>query len=78
MEKTLATTVEDADRCIEEAERRHLELACAPPVMLSAANQRVKAPIERGAIGRVNFVRASHSHNGPADMRHWAGDPTWF
>lgn len=77
-EKTLATTLEDAERCIVEARRRNLLLACAPPVMLSAVNQRVKDLIARGAIGRVNFVRARHSHGGPASFRHWTGDPTWF
>jgi predicted dehydrogenase len=77
-EKTMATTLEDANHLIVEAERRNLLLACAPPVMLSAANQRVKDLIGRGAIGRVNFVRARHSHGGPASFRHWTGDPTWF
>jgi predicted dehydrogenase len=46
--------------------------------MLSAANQRVKDLIGRGAVGRVNFVRARHSHGGPASFPHWTGDPTWF
>jgi predicted dehydrogenase len=77
-EKTLATTLEDAERCIAEAHGRNLLLACAPPVMLSATNQRVKALIEKGAIGRVNFVRARHSHGGPASFLHWTADPTWF
>jgi predicted dehydrogenase len=77
-EKTMATTLEDANRCIAEAERRNLLLACAPPVMLSAVNQRIKALIARGAIGRVNFVRARHSHGGPAASRNWTADPTWF
>jgi predicted dehydrogenase len=77
-EKTLGTTLEEADRCIEAARERNLLLACAPPVMLSAANQRVKELIGRGAIGRVNFVRARHSHGGPANSRNWTGDPTWF
>ena len=77
-EKTLATTMEDADRCIAEATARNLLLACAPPVMLNATNQRVKDLIARGAIGRVNFVRARHSHAGPAASRTWTADPTWF
>ncbi|MBI3971969.1 MAG: Gfo/Idh/MocA family oxidoreductase [Chloroflexi bacterium] len=77
-EKTMATTLEDANRCIAEAERRNLLLACAPPVMLSAVNQKVKDLIARGAIGHVNFVRARHSHAGPAASRNWAADPTWF
>ena len=77
-EKTMATTLADADRCIEEARRRNLLLACAPPVMLSAANRRVKELIAEGAIGRVNFVRARHSHAGPASSRNWTADPTWF
>ena len=77
-EKTMATTVEDADKLIAEAARRNLLLACAPPVMLSAGNQKVKDLISRGAIGRVNFVRARHSHGGPANFRHWTADPTWF
>ncbi|MGH2354604.1 MAG: Gfo/Idh/MocA family protein, partial [Chloroflexota bacterium] len=70
--------LEDADRCLAEAQRRNLMLTCAPPVMLSAVNQRVKDLIARGAIGRVNFVRARHSHGGPAASRNWAADPTWF
>jgi predicted dehydrogenase len=77
-EKTMATTLEDADRLIAEARERKLLLACAPPVMLSAANRRVKELIAEGAIGRVNFVRARHSHAGPANSRNWTADPTWF
>jgi len=77
-EKTMATNLEDAEQCIAEAEGRNLLLACAPPVMLSAVNQRVKSLIENGAIGRVNFVRARHSHAGPASFANWTADPTWF
>jgi predicted dehydrogenase len=77
-EKTMATSLEEADRCIAEAARRNLLLTCAPPVMLNATNQRVKDLLARGAIGRVNFVRARHSHGGPAASRNWTADPTWF
>src|SRR5262245_15825963 len=77
-EKTLATSLEDADRLIATATARDLLFACAPPVMLNATNLRVKDLIARGAIGRVNFVRARHSHAGPAASRHWTADPTWF
>lgn len=77
-EKTMALTLKEADILIEEAEKRGLKLAAAPAVMLSPANQQIKKIIKRGLIGKVCFVCAHSSHNGPASWENFTTDPTWF
>jgi len=77
-EKTMALTLKEADILIKEAERAALKLAAAPAVMLSPVNQQIKEAIDKGLIGKVCFVCAHSSHNGPASWENFTTDPTWF
>jgi predicted dehydrogenase len=77
-EKPLATRLEDAEKMIEEAGSRQLKLACAPPLMLTALNQKMKELIAQGVIGKVCFAQAHGSHRGPERFGDRYTDPTWF
>jgi len=77
-EKPLATTMEDANKMVQEARGRSLKLACAPPLMLTPLNQKLKELIGQGVIGKVCFVQAHGSHRGPERFGDRYTDPTWF
>jgi predicted dehydrogenase len=77
-EKTMATTVEEATDLIEEARCRGLRLGAAAATMLDPVHRKVKELLETGAIGKVAFISAHHSHSGAAWFPYWATDPTWF
>lgn len=51
-EKPLATCTAEAASLVEEAERRHLLLGCAPDTLLGSGLQTARATLEGGAIGR--------------------------
>lgn len=51
-EKPLATCTAEAVSLVEEAERRHLRLGCAPDTLLGSGLQTARATLERGAVGR--------------------------
>jgi len=77
-EKSMATTMEDADAIVEEARQAGLKLACAPPVLLSPLNTALKRLMGEGIIGKVAFARAHSSHFGAAEFLGYRSDPTWF
>ena len=51
-EKPLATSAAEALSLVEEAERRHLRLGCAPDTLLGSGLQTARATLEGGAVGR--------------------------
>jgi predicted dehydrogenase len=51
-EKPLATSTADAVALVEEAERRHLRLGCAPDTLLGSGLQAARTALEGGAVGR--------------------------
>lgn len=77
-EKPMATTMEDADGLIEEAARAGVKLVCAPPTILNPQVEVIRELIEGGAIGRVCYVRAHTSHQGPGRRFRRTTDMTWF
>jgi predicted dehydrogenase len=77
-EKPLAGSVKEATTLIEEAKKRNLKLGAAAATMLGSTNQKIRALIEDGAIGKVAFAKARNSHEGAAYFPFWATDPTWF
>lgn len=77
-EKSMTTSVEETTTLIEEAKRRNLKLGAAAATMLGSVNQKIKELIQVGAIGKVAFAKARHSHEGAAYFPYWATDPTWF
>ena len=77
-EKSMATTMEDADAIVEAARKAGLKLACAPPVLLSPLNVALKQLIGSGNIGKIAFARAHSSHFGASEFDGYTSDPTWF
>jgi predicted dehydrogenase len=64
VQKPLCQTLAEADRLIEEADRRGLVLAAAPPTMVNPAMQRIRTLVREGVIGKVALVFSHSSHGG--------------
>jgi predicted dehydrogenase len=77
-EKPIATTVEEADAIITEAEKSGCKLACAPPFLLNPAISQAKQVVSDGMIGKVCFARGHGSHAGIETIEGWPTDSTWF
>lgn len=77
-EKTMTTTVAEATRLIDASREHGVLLGAAAATVLSAANQKIAQLLRTGAIGRLSFVVAHHSHGGAASFEGWTTDPTWF
>jgi predicted dehydrogenase len=77
-EKIFAGNPEEATVLIEEAKKHHVKLGAAAATMLSPVNIKIQELLHNGAIGRVNFAIAHHSHCGAADFPNWTTDPSWF
>ena len=78
-EKPLATTLEEANALIEEAERQDVVFVCAPPDTLYAQYREARRLIDEDRIGQVCFARVRSSHGGPGGAPDgWPFDPTWF
>lgn len=67
VEKPMATTLDEAARLVELAERGPGRLVCAPHVILSPTYQALWWRVRDAEIGRVHLARARYG---------WAG-PTW-
>jgi predicted dehydrogenase len=77
VQKPMCQTLEEANRLIEEANRRGVVLAAAPPNMISPTMQRIKTLIEEGTIGKVGLIY-NHSSHGGATGRGRYTDSEWF
>lgn len=64
-EKPLAPTYREAKSLLDLATRKGLLLAAAPPLMVFHEYQYLRSVIQKGALGKVCFVRAHSSHGGP-------------
>jgi predicted dehydrogenase len=74
-EKPLATDAEDAAELVEEAERRGLQLACAPDIFLGGPYQAARRLIDSGAIGAPLAVSAAMLVGG---QETWHPNPDIF
>ncbi len=76
-EKPIASTLEEADRLLDLADRRGLLVVAAPADML--ANEWIQARdlVARNAIGKVAFARVQSSHAGAASLA-WPVNPSQF
>lgn len=76
-QKPMATTVDEATTLIEEARERRLKLACAPEHPVRPIVRTIRALIDQGTIGKVNFAKVQSSHDGP-EKHDVPRDSTWY
>ncbi|MCT1902262.1 Gfo/Idh/MocA family protein [Oceanobacillus sojae] len=76
-EKPMATSIEEADKMIEAAERNGKKLMIGHNQRFVASHRKVKELIESGAIGKVYSFRTAFGHGGPEG---WSADgkESWF
>ncbi|MBE3573673.1 MAG: Gfo/Idh/MocA family oxidoreductase [Moorella humiferrea] len=63
-EKPLATSVEEAERMVEAAQKAHKQLFYAEDWLFAPALLRAQELINQGAIGKPLFIKAKESHSG--------------
>jgi len=84
--KTMSTTVAEADALIELAERKGLRIVASPGEVLRPQLTRTRELIAEGAIGKVSWAIAGcafgryHEQEEPERMAGSAGaiDPSWY
>ncbi|WP_077601905.1 Gfo/Idh/MocA family protein [Oceanobacillus sojae] len=76
-EKPMATSIEEADKMIEAAERNGKKLMIGHNQRFVASHRKAKELIESGAIGNVYSFRTAFGHGGPEG---WSADgkESWF
>ena len=74
-EKPLATDAAAAAELVEEADRRGLQLACAPDIFLGGPYQAARALLDEGAIGQPLAVSAAMLVGG---QESWHPNPDIF
>jgi len=85
VQKSMTTTLAEADDVVAEASRRGLKLVASPGQMLNPIYQRIGKLIQEGAIGKVYWAFSSTvggGHEGEP-LRAGSGplaaiDPTWY
>lgn len=77
VQKPMCQTLAEADRLVEEAERRNLHLLAAPPRAIDPIVQRIGALVREDAIGKPGLVVCRSSHAG-ATGRGRLTDSQWF
>ena len=84
-QKTMTTTLAEADEVVKLARARKLKLVASPGQMLNPTLQRLKGLLAEGAIGKVYWAFSSNADYGheDEDVRQGSGpldsiDPTWY
>lgn len=77
-EKPLATTVADARELVAEAERRGLQLACAPDTLLGTGFQAAWQAMSNGAIGKPLGASAAMYRSAPKEPSFYTEGATPF
>jgi predicted dehydrogenase len=65
IEKPLALTLEEADEMIAECKKRNLKLMYAEELCFAPKYERVRALVEKGAVGQVYMLKQAEKHSGP-------------
>jgi predicted dehydrogenase len=82
MNKTMTTTVSEADELIELSERRNLCLVASPGEVLLPQLTRMRELIEAGAIGEVVWAICGSAfgdyHEDEPERREASIDPAWY
>ena len=77
-EKPLASTVAEADRLIETAQRAGVTFLSAPGEAATRRMRWLDELVKSGRYGRPTLVLAQHAGPGPAGWREYTGDPRPF
>ncbi|MCT4566600.1 MAG: Gfo/Idh/MocA family oxidoreductase [Maledivibacter sp.] len=77
VEKPMATTLEDSERIIKEAEKSDKIIMAAHNQRFTYAHSRAKEIISRGEMGRVLSFRCTLAHPGP-EYFSVGGAGTWY
>lgn len=75
VEKPMATSLEEADKMIETAEKKGKILMVGHNQRLAPGHQIAKKVIESGILGKINMVRTVFGHGGP---EFWSPRGKWF
>jgi predicted dehydrogenase len=80
--KTMTTTVAEADELIALAEERDLRIVASPGEILRPQVTRTREQIESGAIGELSWVLCGNAfgryHEDEPERRAAAIDPSWY
>ena len=76
-EKPLAATFAEADSIVKAAERRGVTLASAPAIILNPLVAMTRDLYQKGALGKICFVRVHGSHEG-ASLHGRYYDNSWY
>jgi len=74
-EKPLVLSMDDANALKALAEETGLRVGAAPDTFLGGANQRARALIDDGVLGRITSATAIFMNHG---MEHWHPNPDFF
>jgi predicted dehydrogenase len=77
-EKPLASTIAEADRLIETAQKAGVTFLSAPGEAATRRMQWLAELVKSGRYGRPTLVLAQHAGPGPAGWREYTGDPRPF
>jgi len=77
-EKPLASTVAEADRLIEMAQKAGVTFLSAPGEAATRRMRWLDELVKSGRYGRPTLVLAQHAGPGPAGWREYTGDPRPF
>jgi predicted dehydrogenase len=77
VQKPMCQTLDEANQLVDEANRRGLILAAAPPNMVSPTVQRIKSLVQEGVIGKVGMIYNHSSHGGATGGGRFT-DSEWF
>lgn len=85
VQKTMATTLAEANAVVELAKRRGLKLVASPGQMLRPVNQQIKRLLAEGVIGKLYWAFSTNAGGGHENEPLRAGegareaiDPTWY
>jgi predicted dehydrogenase len=81
LQKTMTTTVAEADELLQAARRRNVKVVASPGQMLGPVCQRLRQAIGEGIIGLPYWALASTAFTGHEHEPFRAGvpvDPTWY
>jgi predicted dehydrogenase len=85
VQKTMTTSLAEANDVVETAQRKALKLVASPGQMLRPQNQQIKRLLKEGVIGKVYWAFTTNAGGGHEyeSLRSGAGireaiDPTWY